>query len=348
MASTDIFSSLGQSLDNATTSFVSDKAGAVAGAIAPIALAGVTLYIVIYGYMVMTGRVQEFFYDFLIKCVKIILIVTFSVNAGGYLGQVVPAIEGLQGSMVSAVGESGNIYNSLDTNVEKGFDILNAIEKKSASLGWREIGAKIGYWILFAVVAVAFGMILIAIAATLMIASVFLKILLALGPFFIAALLFPPTARFFDNWIGAVMTFVFVYVIGSAFGTIAIKIFADQAGVINIDSATDSPWSSALGVLIISIILFIATRNITSIAASLGGGVASEAVGAGQVMAAGQNAAWQGKRVIKGGWRKGGQFASWGWNKARGGSSNAIKDAGTKTVAVTPGSPVYNNATRGR
>lgn len=311
----NVFSSLGQNLEGAVNTFVTSKVSAVVSIAAPIALAGVTLYIVIYGYMIITGRVQQPFYDFSIKCVKIIIIAAFSV-AGNY-GQLSSVIEGFQTDMVQAMGGATSIYGSLDAAADSCLEVLTKINQKNASIPAFMFGTKMGYWLMFAVVATAYLLILIGVATTVIVSMVFLKILLALGPIFVMCLMFPPVSRFFDNWFGAVMSNVFVTVIGSAFAVIALKILSTTTGVVDVNSSGINPWSAVLGICAISVVLFIASRSIASLSAGLGGGVASEAVSAGQALAStlGLNPTPRQINNIKSGLSVVKKMGSWGKNK---------------------------------
>lgn len=329
----NVFSTLGKSLENGANSFIASKVGAVIGVAAPIALAGVSLYLVIYGYMIITGRVQQPFYDFAIKCVKIIIVAAFSV-AGSY-GELSSAIEGLQKDLVSALGGSTTIYGALDSAADQGLELLRKIHELNAALDFYELSESIGYWLMFAIVAAAYLLILVGIAATIMISMIFLKILLALGPIFVMCLMFPPVSRFFDNWFGAVMSNVFVTVIGSAFAVIAIKILSAASGVMDLTSSTINPWSTIIGLCVISIVLFIATRSIASLAAGLGGGVASEAISAGHALgsALGLNPTTRQVENIKRGYKGAKNMANWASSRIR--SANTLKN-------TLPAKPAYN------
>ena len=338
MSGINVFSTLGQSFNNAAITFVSSKMAAVTAVAAPIALAGVSLYIVIYGYLIITGRVQQPFYDFCIKCVKIIIVAAFSV-AGSY-ASLAGTIEGFQQDMLSAIGDSGDIYGTLDNAANSGIELLRNIEEKRQSIGWNQVGTHITYFGMFLVIGAAYLLLLVGVGITVMVAMLFLKILLALGPIFVMCLMFPPVSRFFDNWFGAVMSNLFVTVIGSAVASLALQIFTKSFGKIDLNSTTVSPWSAVFGILAMSIVLFVATRSVASLAAGLGGGVASEAVSAGQAMAAAigfsqtsVRSADASAKLAKKGWNSGKK--TFIWAKGKFGRRNSMKEA-------PPPEPAYN------
>lgn len=89
-----VFQGVGTSLENATQTFVSDVVANTITTIYPWALSGLTLYIILYGYMVMMGHIEEAASTSVIKIAKIIVISALALNADVYLNMVMPAIQG--------------------------------------------------------------------------------------------------------------------------------------------------------------------------------------------------------------------------------------------------------------
>jgi len=58
-ATTTVFQGIGGTLENATTTFITDVATDTIATVYPWALVSLNLYIVLYAYMMMTGQVQE-------------------------------------------------------------------------------------------------------------------------------------------------------------------------------------------------------------------------------------------------------------------------------------------------
>ncbi|MFP3758061.1 type IV secretion system protein, partial [Cupriavidus sp. SIMBA_020] len=73
---------------------------------------------------------------------------------------------------------------------------------------WYEIGMV--FWDLLNALIIYAATLIIAIPAGAMVivAKIMLTLMLGIGPFFIAMLMFPVTAKWFDSWFGQVMTYI--------------------------------------------------------------------------------------------------------------------------------------------
>ncbi|MDP1757243.1 MAG: type IV secretion system protein, partial [Pseudohongiella sp.] len=101
-ATTSVFTAIGQTIDNATNTFVVDVATATIDKIYYWALGGLTLYIVMYGYMLIFGKVQSPGGDGLIKAAKVMIIGVMALNADMYLNGVVSALKGIEEGLTAA------------------------------------------------------------------------------------------------------------------------------------------------------------------------------------------------------------------------------------------------------
>ena len=83
---------------------------------------GAALYFTLYGYLIIAGKVQQPFGDFLVKSAKIALIGALALNAGNYLALVVETLKGLEAALAAAVGSggTGTIYGTLDATLGQG------------------------------------------------------------------------------------------------------------------------------------------------------------------------------------------------------------------------------------
>lgn len=103
-----LFQTVGGSLDNATQQILVDTISRMIDTITPWALAGVTLYITLYGYLVMMGMIREPAKEGLLKAGKIIIIAALALNADTYLTWVVETLQGLESRLAFAVtGKEG-------------------------------------------------------------------------------------------------------------------------------------------------------------------------------------------------------------------------------------------------
>jgi type IV secretion system protein VirB6 len=281
------FTVLAQNIDGATASFVTEKAAGVISAITPVAIAGVAIYISIFGYMVMAGRIQEPFSDFLIKCCKIIIIAAFALNAGNYANWVVGSINSLRDGLSGVFGTDSNIYTNFDNLISLCWDKVQEARNKMDLAGkWFPDFAALISWALVAVIVMVTGIVLTCVTALMILVSdILLKITLAFGPLMIMCLFWPPTQKFFDSWFGQVLTYVFKIVVTAALFTIASRIFRGGVNVADF-SEVSTALVSALQLAIMCFVLYRALLEVGGVASGLAGGVSAAAMSVGQAVAA--------------------------------------------------------------
>lgn len=225
-----IFTEVGTKIETTLQAFYVAAASNVAGAIGVIAIASVTMFVAIYGAMVIAGKIQEPFMDFAVKAVKIIIVAAVALNAGNYMNYVVNAVQGLESGMVEAVGTGGpsppaNIYQALDSAVDKTNELLEQMNKEGSDLGALQIGRAIS--IALCICVVGFGAILFLFfaGAVTILAKFMLAMLFAVGPLFVLALMWPSTAGFFDRWLSQCLTAVFTIVFLAVLLSMGLSIF---------------------------------------------------------------------------------------------------------------------------
>lgn len=134
------------------------------------------------------------------------------------------------------------------------------------SARWRA-AASVGTISLFAVAGVvATG------ALFLVIAKVAIAILVALGPLFILALLWQPTARFFELWAGQVLNYSLTIVLFSVVFTLIMQLFGGYMAQADLDGV-QSVGYTLLGMAIIAIVSVGILLQLPNIASGLAGGI---------------------------------------------------------------------------
>ena len=91
----DVFSKVDAFLEKFLTTISSDIQKLLAGDIGTIISVSVTLYIVVYGYMVLAGKIQTPFSDLVWNLARFAIIIAFIKNEGGLLTQFNEAVSSL-------------------------------------------------------------------------------------------------------------------------------------------------------------------------------------------------------------------------------------------------------------
>ena len=273
-ATTNVFQGIGGTLDNATTTFVTNVAGDTIATVYPWALGALTLYITLYAYMMMTGQVQEPFKTGLLKMVKVIIVGTMALNADMYLNGVVEAFRGIEEGLTSAFSGSagGSIYASLDSSLSKGLELIMQCREKAQAASWREMGTIVMWYVIMAILAIGFALVVVFGGIAILMSTIYLKILFAIGPVFIMCLMFPVTAKFFDSWAGFVLNHVLIVALMAVVLTLGVTIYDNEISKVVIDS-DQNMLMVALELLVVAAILYGIVKGVMPMAAALAGGI---------------------------------------------------------------------------
>ncbi|MBF6570156.1 MAG: type IV secretion system protein [Candidatus Binataceae bacterium] len=184
---------------NTTADFVSGVFGPIANAVSAPLWAAVTLFVVVYGYMVMTGHIQQL-YKTALRNILLVGFVTYTAlnwDWFSYLYDVFTKSPDLFGSALS-LGHDAN--SSLDELYDRGMDTAFSIWSRS---GWDLALWGLGVAVFVVTLCLTGFTVFLLLLVKLLVAAT-----LALGPIFIAFCLFDATRHWFRNWIGSLVTLV--------------------------------------------------------------------------------------------------------------------------------------------
>ncbi len=199
--------------------FVSDGMSNIAAWVTGPLTAAVTLYIVLYGYLVLRGSVSEPVLEFVFRAIKLAIIVMLVKNAGEYQTYVTNVFFDILPREVSQALNSGTTpsASTFDSLLDKGQASATDIWSRAS---WPvDIVTGVGGMM---VIAVSFLVAGIGYVVSLY-ARLALAIVLAIGPIFIALAMFQSTRRFTEAWIGQLANFVILQVLVVAVGSLLIS-----------------------------------------------------------------------------------------------------------------------------
>jgi len=199
--------------------FVSEGSSNIAEWVTGPLTAAVTLYIVIYGYLILRGSIHEPVMEFAFRAIKLAVIVMLVTNAGEYQTYVTNIFFNV------LPREIAQALNTGTTPSASTFDSLLDKGQASASGIWSRAS-----WPIDIVTGVA-GIMVIGVSFLVagigyvvsLYARLALAMILAFGPVFIALAMFQSTRRFTEAWIGQLANFVILQVLVVAVGALLIS-----------------------------------------------------------------------------------------------------------------------------
>ncbi|GAO01285.1 type IV secretion system protein [Anaeromyxobacter sp. PSR-1] len=278
-----LFTPLFAELDRISTAFARDVSSRVIVAITPVLAAGLTVWFIVWGVLVMRGAVEQPVREFLGKVIRTALIVSLALGAGLYQRDVAELIRTVPDDLAAAVagGEADVRFSAdpLDTRSRQAALIDRAAGQglSKAEDAFEKGGLMTQQGIAFytfGVLMLVATVIMVGVGgALILVAKVMLALLAGLGPLFIAALLFDATRRFFDRWIAMVATYGLVVVLFAAVFTFMLAIFANYMSGVALDGNMNVAYGIG-GALILTIVSVAILKELHHLAVGLGGGYA--------------------------------------------------------------------------
>ncbi len=273
-----------------TTGFTSVANAFGAGLLAtfrPAFVIGFTIWITLIAYETAFGKSEDGFTYIFTKIGKIFLIGVIALYGWPDLAEL---LNGVKDGFVSA----GAISTVLETNL---IDPIGALWVNLFtwfggtldSVGWTELGRLLSSLALFALLFLCYGAMTVAVAvfgvialSMYLVANSVFTLLLAIGPFFLLCLAFPFLQRFFETYIGNVLTAILamaftvlmVQFVSSLFGLSGIQTIVPAAT----DEATVASEIKSMSMLFatkaaLALLIIYLYYKVFDLAAALGGGL---------------------------------------------------------------------------
>lgn len=279
-----IFNQLFAQIDQVTSTYVTQISHNAITAMMPVVSAGSVIMFVIYGLMIAHGRVEMPFTDFLLKSAKIATVVAIAGAGGFYQNQIANVIVDSPSELAYAlIPQAANPAATTNENAAAGLlDKAMSDGFEAATKAWHSAGLSAkGFYLVVTGAIIIFTTAALGVVggAFIILAKVALAVLAGLGPIFIFALIFKTMQRFFEAWVGQLLSFGFLIVLQSAIFGFFIHLFDNYVSGINFSGALNLGETLG-GLLIIGFAAIVLMLQIPGIASSLGGGLALDVWGA--------------------------------------------------------------------
>lgn len=285
MAGFHVFQDLFTQVDAILQNFVNDASGKAVATIAPFVGAAFVIVLLWDAFNAMLGRGEEPIAKLIMKCLFWSCIMSAVLTAGAYQSNVADIVRTLPNDVAAELApgndtSGGSVGSLLDKVADNG--ITKAKEAFNAETGNFEFMKALTY------VAIGVGILLVTLALTvtggvmLLLATTAISFLAALGPFFIAALLFDSTRQFFWSWVSQVLYWVAFMVMFALFVNFTMTIFDFYLQALKVDGDTHSWVATAFACGVVAafgVIVFFWIPKIASGLTQGSGGTVAGAVG---------------------------------------------------------------------
>jgi type IV secretion system protein VirB6 len=279
---TAIFTLINTQINTLSQTFTSEVMENIATNITPVVIAGLTLWIVVFGLLIVNQTIQQSMQSFVMECLKIGVITGIALTGGIYQTTIASAIIELPEDFAKiAFKNPVDTYAMADhiftIGIDKGMEII-----KSASFFTAPFDCIVkmvtGFGIIFSslLLSCICGLILIIVKAEI-------TIFASLGPLVIVALLFPIIKSWFSNWLSEIMSLCILSLV-LAVNSIFILNLAESFVVAIVEGENMILAALAYNVIVfLACLMFFSAKRFSSrIAGVMGGSMASKAVDMGK------------------------------------------------------------------
>lgn len=268
------FATFSSWLDGQLTSYIGNNTARLSSALEPAIVTLGILYVMFWGYMQLTGRIEEPFITGLRRIMLLVIVLGGALQLWLYNAVIVDTFYNAPAQLAAAVAGAGSPVTTLDVVWQAGGTVAGQLWDRGGvfhgDFGFYIAGVLV--WIIMGLVC-CYAMFLIALS------KIALAVLLALGPLFIMFRLFEGTRRLFDAWLMQLANYGFITVLTVLVGALLLNLiqaYATQTAARGAALAT----VDALDMLLASVIVLLVLRQIMPIAASLAGGSSLSTMGA--------------------------------------------------------------------
>jgi type IV secretion system protein VirB6 len=260
-------------LNGQLATYIGDNTARLASVLEPAVVTVATLYVVAWGYLHLTGKIDEPVVTGLKRILAMALILGVGLRLWLYNTLIVDTFYNAPAQLAAAMVGGADPVATIDTIWERGGAVAGNLWDKGGVLtgdfGFYLAGALV--WCLMGVLCV-YAMFLIALS------SIALAVLLALGPLFIAMLFFDATRRFFAAWVTQLINYALITVLTVMVAALLLQVvqsYATQTAA----RGTAILTVDALHMLLIAVLVFLVLRQVMPIASGLAGGASLNSFG---------------------------------------------------------------------
>jgi len=255
------------------TAYIGTNTALVARALEPAIVTLATVYVMVWGYLQLMGRVDEPIVTGLRRLMTLAVVLGCALRLWLYNSLLVDTFYRAPTELAAAIVGAQDPVATIDKIWERGGAVADYL--------WHNGGVfsgDFGYYIAGAVVWTLIGLLCVYTMFLIALSGVALAVLLALGPPFVALLLFDSTRRFFEAWLAQLINYALITLLTVLVAALLLQIVesyavqtaARGAAIVTVD---------ALDMVLVAVLVFLLLRQIMPIAAGLSGGIALSTFG---------------------------------------------------------------------
>ncbi|MEJ8815246.1 type IV secretion system protein [Variovorax ureilyticus] len=260
-------------LTSQLTGYIATKSAVVAGAMEPAVVTLATIYVMIWGYLSLTGRIQEPIWEAIKRILFIAIVLGLGLRLWLFNEAIVDTFFTAPGQLAAVITGSSDPVTVIDTIWDNGGTVASNLWNKGGVLN-----GDFGFYLAGAIVYLIMGGVAVYALFLLALAKLALALILAVGPVFICLLFFEATRRFFEAWIAQLANYALVAVLSTLVATLMLKVVSSYATQ-TAARGTAIVTVDALNMVLCAALVFLLMRQVMPIASGLASGIALNSFG---------------------------------------------------------------------
>jgi type IV secretion system protein VirB6 len=253
--------------------YIGNTTARVAGAIEPAVVALATIYVMVWGYLHLMGKIDEPFVAGLKRILMLTVVLGGALHLWLYNTVIVDTFFNAPGQLAAGIVGAYDSVRVVDQIIFSGGDAAALLIQKGGILE-----GDFSYYIAgFAVYALV-GLTAIYTIFLLTLSRIALSVLLALGPLFIALMLFETTKRFFEAWIAQLANYAFITILTVLVAALMMTLISTAAAQAA-SAGGGIQIAQAVRVCMAAGLTFLVMRQVMPMAAGLASGLALSSFG---------------------------------------------------------------------
>ena len=255
------------------SSYVGENTARVASILEPAVVTLGTVYVMIWGYLQLTGRIEEPFAAGAKRIITLSIVFGIGLHLWLYNTLLVDTFYDAPTEFAAAVVGASDPVQTIDAIWNAGGAVADQFYRDGN--GFQHLG----YMLAGVVVWLLVGLLCVYTMFLFSLSSVALSVLLALGPLFVGLLLFDATRRFFEAWLAQLANYALITILTVMVAVLLLHLvqsYAQQTQALG----SAIRMVDAINMLLVTVLVFLFIRQVMPIAAGLAGGVALNSLGA--------------------------------------------------------------------
>jgi type IV secretion system protein VirB6 len=260
-------------LNGQLTTYIGSTTARVASVLEPAVVTFATVYVMVWGYLQMTGRIEEPFTTGLKRLVTLAVVLGVALHLWLYNSVIVDTFYRAPSQLVAALAGAADPVTTIDAIWNSGGAVASRMFNNASV-----VNLSFGYWFAGLIIWVFTGLLCVYTMFLIALSSIASSVLLALGPLFFTALLFDGTRRMFEAWIAQLTNYALISVLTVLTSALLLQIVASYA----LQTAARGPGVTTvdtLDMVLMSGLVFLLMRQVMPIAAGLAAGVSLSTFG---------------------------------------------------------------------